>query len=181
MIGLGAYGSRYGTLASGTDSIGGGLGVSLLKGRLTVGARYDKVVGSTEVGDVTGSLTMNPMGGHGMSVGVAYKRTLTAGTSALTAGLGYSFMSNNNLEVNVSWADITNTQNFDLGAYFTTMKSIVYLGAGYIMSKSTVMAHGVTGRLGFMLGQNVDFSGIATYYFVTGSALNYGATLRFSF
>lgn len=185
-IGFGAFASRSGAdLLSGThtDTAGVALGANLLKGRLTIGGSYLQTLTPSSSGSVTGTLTFNSPNRQGVSVGVGYTRPLTGATavSSLTAGLGYSFMSNNNLEVNFKLADITSMSSYDLGVYFTTMKGMVYLGGGYVMSKSATTAHGVSGRLGFMLGQHADLSATATHYFVTGAAVNYGGTFRASF
>ncbi len=184
-FGMGAYGSRSGTelltTAGVTDTIGAGLGISLFKGRATFGAKYDKVLGSANNGTVSGTFTLNPAGAKGMAIGVGYTRDITAGTNAVSAGLGYSFMGNNNIEVDISFPSISALGTFNLGAYFTMMKSMIYLSGGYLMQNSGTMIHGATGRLGFLLGQQVDFSATGTYFFVTGSTISYGGSFRVAF
>ncbi len=184
MFGLGAYASRSAAvLLSDThsDTAGVGMGAVLLKGRVTLGAGYEHDLSSSGLGDITGTLTMNSPNRQGLSLGVAYTRGLASGVNSMKAGLGYSFMSNNNVEFNFALPDLTSMANFNLGAYFTTMKGMVYLSGGYVMTKAATTIHGASGRLGFMLGQNVDLSAWANYFFVTSSAVYYGGTLRFAF
>jgi hypothetical protein len=183
-FGLGVYGSRDAVTLLGTpttDTIGAGLGFGLMKGRAVVGLRYDKVLSGTNNGVASGMLTLNPAGHKGIAIGVGYNRNLSTSVSAITAGLGYSFMHNNSLEVNVTFPDINTLSNWTLGAYLTTMKMPFYLGAGYLMVRNSITTQsGVSARMGFMLGSAMDLSLTTTYFFVTGSPVTYGASFRFA-
>lgn len=184
MMGVGVYGTRTGTdlLGAGnTDTVGAGLGVALLKGRATLGVRYDKTLGMTDNGVASATVTLNPAQRKGVAIGVGYTRNITSTASSLVAGAGYSFMSNNNLEVNITFPDINTLSNWNLAAYVTTMKGIGFLGAGYVMAKAATTSHGVSGRLGVVLGRSVDVSVWGATYFVTGSPILYGGSLRASF
>lgn len=183
-MGFGAYATRVGAdlTAPLADTVGAGLGVALMKGRASLGVRYDKVVGITDNGSVTGTLTLNPPNRKGVALGVGYTRDITAGSQSLTAGLGYSFMSNSNMELNVRFPSLSSASDFDLTACFTAMSNMLYLGGAYLMQKTTATtSHGVQGRLGFILGRSVDLSAWAQNYFVTGSSVSYGGSFRASF
>lgn len=181
-MGLGVYGSRSAVALLGsptTDSVGAGLGFSLMKGRAVVGFRYDKTLGGTDSGDASAMLTLNPAGRKGIAIGVGYTRNLTSAVGSVTAGLGYSFMHNNNLEVNVTFPDISALSAWNLGAYVTTLKMPCYLAAGYVMNKTAAATNsGVSARLGAMLGSAMDLSFTANYWFITGSPVTYGASFR---
>ncbi len=182
-MGLGVYGARTGTtLGTGADQIGAGLGFSLLKGRMTFGLGYDKQLGvGTGNGDISAQLNFNPANRRGAAFGVGYRRTLGSTVQSLSAGLGYSFMSNKNLEVDIAFPSVSSFSNFNLGAYFTTMAKFFYLGGGYLMSKQGTTVHGAAGRLGFVLGSSFDFSGTIGKYFGAGNPTTWGGTLRASF
>jgi hypothetical protein len=184
-MGLGIAFSRMATdlMATGaTDTVSAGLGFSLVKGRATIGLGYDKSMGGADSGVVSGALTLNPPNRRGVALGAGYKRNLTSGTNMLTAGLGYSFMSNNNLEVNVTFPSLASMSIWSLGAYFTTMKGKLYLSGGYLMNNALgVSTSGVVGRLGFILGRSVDLSFWGQNFFGAGIPFEYGASFRAMF
>jgi hypothetical protein len=184
-IGLGAYGSRQAVTLLGTpttDTVGAAVGFSLMKGRAVVGLKYDKTLGSTDSGIATATLTLNPAMRKGMAIGVGYTRNISTSVGSLNAALGYSFMHNNNLEVDITFPDISALSAWNLGAYLTTMKGPAFLGAGYVMrNNGTTTSSGASARLGMMVGSMTDISITASYFFATGSPVNYGASLRMAF
>lgn len=182
-MGLGVYGARAGaTLGSGSDQIGAGLGFALLKGRMTFGLGFDKQLGAgAGDGDISAQLNFNSANRRGAAFGIGYRRTLGSTVQSLSAGLGYSFMSNKNIELDIAFPSISSFGNFDLGAYFTTMAKFFYLGGGYLMNKQGATTHGAAGRLGFILGSSFDVSGTIGKYFGAGNPTTWGATLRASF
>ncbi len=183
-FGVGANWTRSGAnLATGTDTLSAGLGFSLIKDRATVGVGYDRVLGAgAGNGDLNITLTFNPANRRGAAFGLGYRTALGSGVHGLTAGLGFSFMSNNNFEVDATWANISTLDVFNASALFTTMKRFFYLGGGYTLSNAGSMVHGITGRLGFVIGTSIDLSGMATKYFISGSnSFAYGGSLRASF
>lgn len=183
-VGFGVYGSRFGTDISDStgDTIGAGLGLALFKGRATIGVGYGAAMSSMGNGNLDLTLTMNPANHKGASLGVGYTMGIGGGTSALIAGLGYSFDSNANFEVNFRLPSISDFSSWNLEAYFTTMKSILYLGGGYIMSNAAgSMSHTASGRLGFILGRSVDLSFIIGKTFATPGPMTLGGTFRVSF
>jgi hypothetical protein len=183
-IGLGAFASRAGTsLTSGaTDAAGAGLGVNLLKGRLTVGAGYTKPLsGPANNGAVTGTLTLNPPNQKGVSLGVSFARDLTSNVNSVGGALGYSFSPMAQLEVDFQLPNISTTSNFNLQAYLNLTRGMVYFSGGYTLVKTVTSLSGVAGRVGFVLGRSIDLSAIATYTFLTGSPITYGGSFRASF
>ncbi len=183
-IGLGAFVSRAGTsLTSGGIDVGGaGLGVNLLKGRLTVGASYAKPLsGVTDNGQVSGNLTLNPPNQKGVSLGVSFARGLTSNVNSVGGALGYSFSPMAQLEVDFQLPDLTSTSNFNLQAYLNLNRGMVYFSGGYTLVKTASSLSGVAGRVGFVLGRSIDLSAIATYTIATGSPITYGGSFRASF
>lgn len=187
-VGFGVYGLRSGTnLSSGySQSVGGALGFALAKGRLTLGASYDKSLDAgASIGTIKATLTMNPAGRKGVAIGAAYTGALDGTSNGVDVGLGYQ-SGMHAFEANVNFPAINLLGNFTLGAYFTTMSGPVYLAGGYQFTNVDFLGltgarHGVKGRLGVTLGKSVDLSVTADTYFVTGAPINYGGTLRFVF
>jgi hypothetical protein len=180
-FGIGAFGQRRGTdlmsMPLTTDTAGGALAVSLLKDRITLGAGYSTTLESVMTGTLEASLTLRPANRQGVSIGVVYNRILVGGsTHGASAGIGYSFMSNKSLEANMTIADLSNFNNFTASFFFNTMKSIVYLGAGYTLTKGASISHGASGRLGFNLGSSIDLSALGTYNF--GGSITWGGSFR---
>lgn len=183
-IGLGAFASRSSTTLTtgGTDVAGAGLGVNLLKGRLTVGAGYQKPLsGPTDNGQVTGTLTLNPPNQKGVSLGVNFSRGLTSAVNSIGGAIGYSFSQAAQLEVNFQLPNMSTTSNFNLQAYLNLNRGMVYFSGGYTLVRNVTSLNGVAGRVGFVLGRSIDLSAIATYTFLSGSPITYGGSFRASF
>ncbi|MBY0372027.1 hypothetical protein K2X33_15185 [bacterium] len=184
MVGLGVYGEHSGTdaLSGGTNKIGAGVGFSLLKDHLTVGAKYVHTLGTTGAGDLSATMTLNPAGRHGFALGVGYTRQLAASTHGVNAAVGYTFSGNNNVELDVDFPSLTSFSQYNLAAHFTMMKQMIYFGGGYLLNNTTgTMLHGATGRLGFLLGGAADFSVWGRYIFTAGSVVDYGGSFRVAF
>lgn len=187
---LGGFATRAGLSLTEADQyatiVGGGLGVATGKGKFTFGGTFYKTLEeafSTDSGTVAAGFNIN--GGSkgsgavfGASAGM--KLNATPDTKFATVGLGYGFKGNTNVEANVYLPDITNFDDMTLGGYFTWAGETVYLGGGFSYAKLT-QTSSASGRLGFVLGGKVDFSGTVTFPFQSGSNPSFGGTLRASF
>lgn len=186
-FGFGVYGARsgndLGSSASSTDVVGGGLGISMLKKRITLGASFDKVLESGVDGGIAkASLTFQSPSRKGPSIGAVFAApvNMTGVKNEVTVGFGHSFKSNTTMEANVKFSDLEDFKNFVAGGYVNLASRVLYLGAGY-QFRNVGTQHAALGRLGVMLGSRVDLSVYGEKAFVTGSALTYGGSLRASF
>lgn len=181
-IGVGAMRTAVDLLqGASVDFLQGGLGFGLMKERMTIGASFGKSMTGVAGDDstVSGAITFNGARRMGATVGVGYSRVLASGAHSGRIGLGYGFQSNNNLEFNLSFADLSNFNAWAASAYFTVAKNMFFLGAGYTYT-AVGQTHDVGGRLGFVLGGSFDLSGTASYT-VSSSAFTYGGMLRAAF
>jgi len=181
-MGFGVVANREGTnlMSGATDQIGAGFGFALAKS-VTLGAKYNHTLGQSGLGDLGATLNFNPAAGKGIALGLGYTRDLAASTHGANAAIGYSFMGNNNIELDVDFPSLNSFSNFNLSALFTMQKQMIYLGGGYLMINSGGMTHGAVGRLGFVLGGSVDFSIWGRHFFVASAPIEYGGSLRAAF
>lgn len=172
-----------------TDVAGGGIGFSLGKRRVVnVGASYFTSLESTgtNLSTVKGTINLNPARDQGMSLGVAVGTTMGGTTNPIagTIGLGYSGKNrNNNIEANLTFNDISATDNYTLSGFFTLGGAMYYFGGGYKHTNVGTTSSGeAVGRLGFVLGRggNVDISALGNYD-LQSSVVTYGGSLRVNF
>ena len=189
-FGIGAYGSRTATnLTEPTDAadqIGAAMGVGIIHDKLDFGLGYSRYISANPAnnGVATASLTLHGAKDMGPSLGVAFNDTFnTNGTSTNggTVAIGYGFKHNTSIEADATFLDLSNYKDVVLGAFVNVGSQMVYLSAGYEYWNEFTFKNEILGRLGFILGKNVDFSVTAGDFLETGATLNYGATLRFSF
>lgn len=184
-FGFGVAAARTGTslTSSGSysDTITPGLGFSLMKERMTVGASYTRSITTGAVGDGTIGATVTFQGARrmGASVGVGYNRTLGTNASSAVVGFGYGFQSSNALEFNLTLNDLNTVGDWTGAGYFNLAKDWFYMGAGYSYTKLTQVSAGQA-RLGFVLGK-VDLSGLISAPFTSGGTMTFGGTLRAAF
>jgi hypothetical protein len=178
-FGFGAYGQRVGpTLTSGADTVGGAVGVALLKKRVTVGLGVNSPVtpgGGPALFEA--SVTVNPANGSGSSFGLGYNFS----TRRARIGFGYSASFNKSIEFNATFPNINDLGTLDFGAYGNWARGSFFVGGGYTLRETTTTTHGVTARTGLVLGQSFDVSLHFTYFFYAGSPVDYGITLRSAF
>lgn len=194
-LGILLKGTRSGTSFdsdNSTDDIGGALGFSLGRKRaVNIGASYFTTLGSTPgggtpVGNIEGTINLNPSRGSGVSLGVGVGTTTGGTTNPIGAqvGLGYAGRNrNNNIEANLKFNDINATDNYILSGFFTLGGGSYYFGGGYKhTSTGTTSTGDVVGRLGVVFGRagSVDLSALATYPVQSGVP-TYGASLRANF
>jgi hypothetical protein len=187
-VGVGGFYSRGGTDllgSSASSSVGFGLGVSFLKDKLTLGAKYDTSLESTRTNDGNLAVTVNLNGPQrkGPSLGLGVGTTISADggdRQNATASLGYSFRSNNSIEAGLTFNDIRDTADFSPFFAGTFGSQYLYLGGSYTYAKAAE-DHMVAARLGVILGRYLDLSAQASYVLETGGAATYGATVRASF
>lgn len=187
--GMGVFGSRVGTAidspATSADVVGGGIGFSILKERMTLGVSYVRSidVAQTSDGAASVSLTMNGPKRMGPTIGLGATTSLNAAGGDQQSGVigfGYTFKSNVNLEANYNQNNFRNTDDFTASGFVNYGAKYFYFGAGYSYL-NVAGDHQIKGRIGFLLGRFVDFSVFADQTLESGGALTYGVSLRASF
>ena len=186
--GLGAFASRTGKVddpARSLDSVGGALGISFLKERLTLGASYTRSIDVGQTSDGTASITttLNGPKRMGPSVGIGLSSSVNRAERDIrsaTLGFGYSFKTNINLELNYTAVDLDNTANYVGAFYLNWGAKWMYVGVGDRYYNS-LKVHEASGRLGFILGHYIDLSVFGNYKLETDGETSYGASLRASF
>lgn len=187
-FGLGVAASRTATssLTSGnsTDVVDAGLGVSLIKERLTFGVEYARNISGTQSngGVVDTTMTLSGPQHMGPALGIGFGTTVNGFPQTQTANLalGYRFKTNTTFEVGAIFNDISNTNNVTGTIDATFGGQVVYLGLGYRYFNVSHQ-NGGAARLGFILGRYIDLSALATSIIASGADVLYGVTLRATF
>lgn len=186
-FGLGAYFSRSSTdlilTSAATDSAGAGLGVSLFKEQLNLGAGYSRsVTDSTDPGSYNVALSWQPKG-KGFGIGAGVSSTL-ATTPAQTGvfSLGYQFSPAFSAELDWLFSAWTTDaiSSGDPAGYIKVENGRFYLSAGDRMTLSS-SSHLVSLRLGALVTQKCDISLYGNTVLTTGGATSFGATGRIVF
>jgi len=188
-FGFGVYGNRAGislTDSTGyTDSVGAGMGVALVKEKLTLGLRgiRDLSTGATSDGTVGASLNLNGSKRNGFTAGVGVQTTLNqavAETRVATAALGYGFKSTSAVEAVATLNNIDDTNDWSMAGYLNLSGQMFYFSGGASYG-NLLQNTSVEGRAGFVLGNRFDVSAKVVYPLETGGIPVYGGTARLAF
>lgn len=184
--GLGARVQRIGSrLSSGTDFAQVGMGASFGKERVTLGAAFTRQVNGTRLNDgvLAATLTLNAPNRMGPSIGVGFETTIKQTGQDVRQGrfgLGYAFKGALMIEGFFRFQNLDSTSMWDLNGAVTYGSRFLYLGGLYTYDETTGKGI-VAGRLGFILGHNVDLSAQVEKRLTDNSVWIYGGTLRASF
>lgn len=190
-VGLGAYVSRTGNSLTGnsgthSDTLGAGLGVGLVGGKVTVGGTIERSIDAGQTNDGVVSVAMNYNGtkGAGFHMGAGFSTELNSasGTDLRTAllAMGWGFAGAASFEVNYKLKNLENTSNnYVASAYLNFGGSNYYVSTGYAYDKPSELST-VSGRIGYIVG-GVDFSVHGDQTMTDGQNPYYGATLRTTF
>lgn len=186
---IGAGGLRAGTTLTdaGTysDTVTGGLGFTLAKDKVTMGITGSRDISdnATSDGTVGATLTFNGSKRQGVSIGFGVDTTLNqavAETRTATAALGYGFKNNASIEIDAKFNSFDDFSDYTMSGYLNLMGKMFYMSAGgsYVaLSQTQTLA----GRLGVVIGNSFDVSGIVNYPMASGSTPSYGGSLRLAF
>lgn len=186
-VGFGLYGQRIATSLSDTnaiDSVGGGLGVTLAKDRVTLGVYGSRSLATTPTSDGTvgATFTLNGNKRVGFSLGGAVDTTLNAtngDTKSGRAAIGWGFNTNTSIEAVATLNDIENTEDVNLAGYLNWSGQMFYFSGGVIYNK-LLQTTSVAGRAGLAFGR-FDVSGFTTMATESGGEMFYGGSARLAF